>query len=283
MHPEAEDLAALAADGDAPRGETAEHLRSCEPCRSEYEAFVAAAAAARASAGELDLETPPSSVWASIHDELGLDPVLAGDPLSPASASPESVSPASVSPASPSADLPASTTSAVDEPPLAPAVPIRRPEGRGGGGERRALRRWWAPIAAAAAVVGLVAGIAIGANLQDPSDAETVIAEARLEPFPGWDADGRALLEQDGNGSYSMLVELDGDVDVDGLTEVWLLREEPIGLVSLGLLDGRSTRFALPDGLDLSEFSIVDLSAEPSDGDPAHSGDSIVRGQLQQP
>ena len=34
------------------------------------------------------------------------------------------------------------------------------------------------------------------------------------------------------------------------------------------------------DGVDLDEYSIVDISVEPIDGDPAHSGDSIVRGQL---
>lgn len=257
MHPEAEDLAALAADGDEPDGATAEHLRSCEHCRAEYEAFVAASARALASATDLDLESPPGSVWAGIHHELGLDARSAADPLAgsgPVPASPEAA--------------PA-------------AVAIRPPDAaertRGG------VRRWWPAIAAAAAVVGLVAGITIGANVGGPAGPtpENVIAEARLEPFPGWNADGRAYLEQDRDGRYSMLIELDGDVDVDGLTEVWLLREEPIGLVSLGLLDGRSARFALPDGLDLSEFSVVDLSAEPSDGDPSHSGDSIVRGQLQ--
>ena len=38
--------------------------------------------------------------------------------------------------------------------------------------------------------------------------------------------------------------------------------------------------FPIPDGVDLSEYDLVDISFEPIDGDPAHSGDSIVRGQL---
>ena len=47
-----------------------------------------------------------------------------------------------------------------------------------------------------------------------------------------------------------------------------------------GLLEGSEGTFPLPAGVDLSEYSVVDVSREPSDGDPAHSGDSIVRGAL---
>jgi hypothetical protein len=50
------------------------------------------------------------------------------------------------------------------------------------------------------------------------------------------------------------------------------------GLLSLGLLEGTSGRFAVPAGIDLDQFTLVDVSAEPVDGDPSHSGDSIVRG-----
>ena len=34
----------------------------------------------------------------------------------------------------------------------------------------------------------------------------------------------------------------------------------------------------MPDGLEISQFPVVDVSDEPFDGDPAHSGGSIVRG-----
>jgi hypothetical protein len=49
--------------------------------------------------------------------------------------------------------------------------------------------------------------------------------------------------------------------------------------VSLGPLrpDGS---YDLPPGLDPEQFPIVDVSVEPLDGDPAHSGDSRLRGQL---
>ena len=67
----------------------------------------------------------------------------------------------------------------------------------------------------------------------------------------------------------------------EGFREVWLLKPDVSGLVSLGTLDGTSGRFDLPDGLDLSQYSVVDVSEEQFDGNPSHSGDSIVRGPLQ--
>jgi hypothetical protein len=39
--------------------------------------------------------------------------------------------------------------------------------------------------------------------------------------------------------------------------------------------------FVLPENLDVGEFPVVDVSNEPIDGDPTHSGDSIVRGVLE--
>ena len=62
---------------------------------------------------------------------------------------------------------------------------------------------------------------------------------------------------------------------------MWLLGADGKRLVSLGLLDGTTARFPLPPEVDLSQFPVVDVSLEPADGNPAHSGDSIVRGTLQ--
>ena len=64
------------------------------------------------------------------------------------------------------------------------------------------------------------------------------------------------------------------------MREVWLLTEAVDGLISLGLLNGTEGEFIVPDSVDLERFSIVDVSQEPLDGDPTHSGDSIVRGPL---
>ena len=66
----------------------------------------------------------------------------------------------------------------------------------------------------------------------------------------------------------------------EGFAEVWLIDTEVEQLVSLGPLrsDGR---YDLPSGLEPEAFPIVDVSREPLDGDPTHSGDSVLRGQLE--
>jgi hypothetical protein len=112
-----------------------------------------------------------------------------------------------------------------------------------------------------------------------------VIAEARLDPFPDWPgADGTALVEERSDGSRRVVVGLDAAVAAGGsdapLREVWLIREDGTGLVSIGLLDGAEGSFDLPADIDLARYSLVDVSAEPDDGDPGHSADSIARGTL---
>jgi hypothetical protein len=51
-------------------------------------------------------------------------------------------------------------------------------------------------------------------------------------------------------------------------------------LVSLGPLRPDGV-YDLPAGLEPEQFPIVDVSLEPIDGDPTHSGDSLLRGQLE--
>ena len=71
--------------------------------------------------------------------------------------------------------------------------------------------------------------------------------------------------------------------DTKGFYEVWLLDEDAKRLVSIGLLDlsqGTTARFPIPDDIDLATYPVVDVSVEPADGNPAHSGDSVVRGTL---
>lgn len=88
-------------------------------------------------------------------------------------------------------------------------------------------------------------------------------------------------VEESADGRRSVVVDLEAQTSpTTGLREVWLLKADASGLVSTGFLEGASGRFTIPANVDLSQYSLVDVSAEPADGDPAHSGDSIVRGQL---
>ncbi|WP_420113750.1 anti-sigma factor domain-containing protein, partial [Pseudactinotalea sp.] len=122
-----------------------------------------------------------------------------------------------------------------------------------------------------------VVGTVVIQSITDRSHG-TVVASADLEALPGWDAQGRADVEER-DGERVLTVDLETAPD-QGYREVWLISVDLERLVRLGVLTGSEGAFDLPDGLDLDDFAIVDVSAEPLDGDPAHSGDSIVRGEL---
>ncbi|MWV60258.1 anti-sigma factor [Rathayibacter sp. VKM Ac-2754] len=163
------------------------------------------------------------------------------------------------------------------EQPVALAPVTRLPTGRLRP-ERRPRRLLGIAVAAAAAlVVGVVGGAWWQASRPDPA---VVVARADLLAFPGWQgASGTAELE-DADGERQLVVHLDADGGAEAYREVWLIAPDASGLVGLGVLDGTDGRFTVPADVDLSEYSLVDVSEEPLDGDPAHSGDSIVRGPL---
>ena len=142
-------------------------------------------------------------------------------------------------------------------------------------------RRRWLPVAIAAVMVGVLAlgGLVTWQTLQPTPSV--VLASASLAAFPDWpDASGTAVVEEAADGSRVVRVELDVPESHDGYTEVWLISSDATRLISLGTVEGSSGTFAIPAGVDLSIYDLVDVSAEPIDGDPTHSGDSIVRGQL---
>ena len=114
-------------------------------------------------------------------------------------------------------------------------------------------------------------------NVDD--DEPEVVASTDLELL-GDAGSGRAeLVEED--GVYRLRVDTAGLDAGDGFLEVWVIDPDISQLVSLGPLrpDGL---YDLPPGLDPQDFPIVDVSVEPLDGDPTHSGDSVLRGQLEE-
>ena len=142
-------------------------------------------------------------------------------------------------------------------------------------------RRRWMPVVAVAASVALVASVGVVAWQFAQAPAPTVLATATLDAFPNWpDATGDAIVEKGPGGTRIVHVTMDAPGVGDDYTEVWLISSDATRLVSLGTLQGTSGTFTIPAGVDLSVYDLVDVSAEPYDGDPTHSGDSIVRGQL---
>jgi hypothetical protein len=67
----------------------------------------------------------------------------------------------------------------------------------------------------------------------------------------------------------------------DGHYEVWAFVAETTTMQLVGSLEpGHVAELPVPTGVDITRFTGIDIFAEPYDGDPAHSGRSILRGQL---
>ena len=251
---------ALAALREPLPAEDAEHLSGCQQCRAEVASLqrgVDALAVPQLAAPGAAV-APPPRVWAAIAAATGVS----------AAPRPERVEAA----AGPTAD---------PRPAAAPAGPGPRNEIPTPVAEVRQLRPR-RPRLLLAVAAGLVAGAAVGggvvALLQDREDTRPV-ASTTLDPLENARATGQAaVVERDGTRLLEISLrapELD-----DGYYEVWLLQPSVEGLVSVGVVDSGTTVLELPRGLDLGEYPLVDVSVEPLDGDPSHSGVSVARGEL---
>ena len=140
-------------------------------------------------------------------------------------------------------------------------------------------RRRIAPFVAIAASLGLIlGGVAVALITRPP--APQVIASAPLEPLATYAASGMASIEVV-DGAEMLAVDVSGLPSTDGYFEVWLLAPDASSMIALGTLgpDERAV-LPLPAGVSLADYPVVDISAEPYDGNPAHSTDSVVRGTL---
>ena len=79
------------------------------------------------------------------------------------------------------------------------------------------------------------------------------------------------------DGAQRIVVDTDELPAIPGAYEVWLFGADG-RMVSLGSLQGGRGDFTVPQGIDTAEYRTVDVSDEPADGNPTHSGVSVVRG-----
>jgi hypothetical protein len=140
------------------------------------------------------------------------------------------------------------------------------------------LRRRWFPAVAAAAVVVLVAGVVVAVTGGN-DDGGRLVAIAQLEALQGDTPAVAELVKAD--DTLKLDLDLSGFTSPDGeYLEVWLLRPDVSGMVSLGPASPDGV-YPLPAGVDPGEFPVVDVSFEPADGNQAHSGNSLLRGPLE--
>ena len=242
----------------------AAHLDACARCREELASLrrgVDALAVPELAAPGAAVPPPPR-VWAAIAAATGV--TAAPRPEAMAAAAP--AAPAAVPPPPPAAVPPP----AAPTPEPAPVVPLR-------------TRRSRLLLAAAAS---LVVGVGIGAGAvalgTGDDDEGLAVAAAALDPLADSGATGEARVVERTDGSRVLELALDAVPLDEGYYEVWLLDEAVARLVPVGVVQGGSdTTLELPPGLDLGEYPVVDVSVEPLDGDPSHSGVSVVRGVLE--
>jgi hypothetical protein len=240
---------ALLALGERGATQDAEaHLAACEHCRREVESLGAAAAVGRRVQPGDAPSSPAPEVWDRIVRELE-EPVV---------------------PAAPSETAGATET-------VAPVAELR---------PRRSGWQRLLPLAAAAAV-GIVVGsggmYAVTQSSTPPPAAQpAAVATAALKPFDDPTARGTAVIRQASTAQRTVTVTVTGLPQRAGaFYEVWLMDPSNAHLVALGVLDSSGHgEFAVPTGLDLEAYSAVDVSLQPMNGSPLHSGDSPVRGEL---
>lgn len=230
------------------------HLATCPQCQSELAALRRAVVAAK-TGGPTDLLAPPDHVWDRITDELAAGTPSARDPRT------------------------SSSSDTDDRGSDAVVVPLTAASSARAG--RRRPATW---LLAAAGVGGIVVGgvaTAVVLSGNEAASSGTLEAATVLDPLADWDATGEATLSVTSTGEQVLTVTIDAPATPTGdFQEVWLIDRDVVGMVSLGTLEGTSGRFVIPAGVDVSAFPVVDVSLEPVDGVPTHSGNSIVRGTL---
>jgi hypothetical protein len=242
QHCTPEQLALAALREPLPAEDTA-HLASCEECRADVRSLqrsIDAVAVPEFAAPGAPVPPPPR-VWEAIAAATG---------------------------------VPAGEEPVAAEPPA--AEPVRDADVL----PFRSRRRPLLLAAAAALVAGVVVGAGAVAVIQRGDDGGKPVTAVALDPLAGNDASGRAEVVVRDDGSRVVQVKLDAPSLHDEYYEVWLIDRDIVGMVPLGIVLPGTQTLELPAGLDLGQYPLVDVSVEPLDGNPTHSGVSVARGEL---
>lgn len=244
-HADVDDLAALVIEPADVPDPVRRHVVACSRCSATVEALTTT----RGTLGSDPLVAPPPDLRAR---------VMAAALGRPSAAAHE--------------------TGTGETPPSAP-VPLAS--------RRRGVPVW---LASAAAVLALVAGLGVGrmsvgepeAAPVEPESTGSVLATTSLTALDS-DAPRGAVeaVNDDADDVVTVSVRATELGDEPGFHEVWLINVDGERMVALGIL-ARSDNgtFEVPRRLIEEGYRIVDISVEPDDGDPTHSGVSLARGEL---
>ena len=257
QHCSPEQLALAALREELPAADAA-HLEGCAECRAEVASLQRAvdALAVPSMAAPGPAVPPPARVWDAIAAATGAT----------TSPRPEAVLAGAVP--TPRAE-PAVEPAVEPDQTVAEVVPLRR--------AARPSRRWLA-VAAALLVGGAVGAGAVAVT--GGSDDGAVVAQTALDPLDDDGSSGRAEVRDRATGRV-LEVDLDAPELDDGYYEVWLLQADAQRMVQVGVVHRGDTVLPLPAGIDLGAYPLVDVSVEPLDGVPTHSGVSVARGELE--
>lgn len=284
-------------ESEADNGEST-HLGTCALCRAEMATLAQVAGLGAETQGLADLPDPPEHVWQSIAAQVR----AAEAQPSRAEARPQQVPGQAVgtlpqqttgttgeqttgttaaqttgATAAESAGTTAGQATGATAGPTVTRLDSARRSRRGSGWSRWAAT---AVTAAAAAAVGVLGTVSV-LRPDDPAPAPTqvVVASAPLAAYGSTPptAKGDARVLRDGQ----LHLHVANLPRVPGYYEVWLINPTTMEMFSVGTLGGGSDALLpLPPNVDLTSYSVVDVSAEQYDNNTRHSGDSLLRGTL---
>ncbi|GAA2491005.1 anti-sigma factor [Terrabacter carboxydivorans] len=252
-HPSDDQLVDVAVGADVP-ADLSDHVWDCPTCSSTVEELRRTARLVGQATPVEAWTAPPAAVWASVKAQLDAE-----DP----------------STSTPPADTPSDSGTDVES---EGAGPTPEPAGVTDLDQRRRRRTvaWTGLLVAASLVVGLLAGRAIWS-----SDGSRPVAQVSLSTLDTRQREGEATVVRAGNG-LDLRVVTDRPLDAgNGYLEVWLINADGKRMVSVGVLQpGESGTFPITQTLIDQGYVVVDISKEQFDNNPAHSGDSLLRGHL---
>jgi anti-sigma-K factor RskA len=283
-HPDDETLAGVALG--MPDDETAmatAHVHDCDRCAGvvagyrDTASLVAAVGVARSATGGAERwEAPSAAVWDRVQAEIDAD---AAGPAGPSGLVAPPSHHAGASPAGAPGVPDLATVPSLDE--------HRERRDRRTGQSRRGRPRWTtvAPWAAGAAAAGIAIGLLTGHGVWGTgpeAPAPTTLMAAPLDTLDSGQRKGEAVVVTEAGGLDLTLQTARLEPAADGYLEVWLINTDGKRMVSVGILEPGATTATFPVSRELMDqgYRIVDISREPFDDKPQHSGDSLLRGEL---